>query len=501
MSTEPLLSVTDLHKSFDGVKALKGVSFAVEAGEFHALLGENGAGKSTLIKIVSGVFPASDGDVRWRGQQVRFGNPQDARELGIGVVHQEETLIGGLSVVENFALGRDLDDRGGRVAWRQLAETVRAQAAEVGLGIDPNTRVSELTVAERKRVAILRTLAASPDLLILDEPTAALTATEVERLMTLLTALKRRGVAILYVTHRLKEIELLVDRVTVLKDGEKQATLRRDEASQERILSLMVGRDVGELFPASAYSGGRVVLNVRGLCQANAFDDVNLTVHEGEIVGLVGLDGHGHFHTARALFGNPPADQGEIRVGEHRVSIPNPAAAVAAGLGFVSEDRIGESVLTNLSVRENLGIATLRLWSRSAVLKRKAENEGVAELTRLLGIKAASPESAIETLSGGNQQKVMLARWFAGDLRVLVLLDPTAGVDVGARVEIYRVLNRMAQRGAAIVLATSDLSEALGLCDHLHVFYKGTVRRTLSRDAYSEAHVLAAMTGQTEVAA
>ncbi len=347
----------------------------------------------------------------------------------------------------------------------------------------------------------MRALAFDPNLIVLDEPTAALTTDEVERLMELLASFKRAGKAILYVTHRLQEIQGLVDRVTVLKDGNQQATLGRDEATPTKIVSLMVGRDVQDIFPPPASEPGTEVLSARNLHRPGAFERVHLQASAGEIIGLVGLDGHGHFQTARALYGSPPADHGEVRVEGRSVNISGPRSAIRAGIGFVSDDRINEGLLTNLTVRENLGLAVLSRWARSGFVQRRSENRGVAQLEDLLGIKAASMEAPIETLSGGNQQKVVLARWLAAGVRVLVLLDPTAGVDVGARVEIYRVLREMTKRGAGLIVATSDLGEALGLCDRIYVFYQGKVAREFRRDDFREQDVLAAMTGHAEVTA
>lgn len=501
MPPAALIEVTDLRKSFDGVKALKGASFAVGKREFHALLGENGAGKSTLIKLVTGVYPASGGHIHWRGHPVTVGSPQHARELGIGVVHQEETLLPELSVAENFTLGQSSQGLFGWVPWYEVEAHVREALREVHLSIDPGTPVSKLSVAERKRVAIMRTLALDPDLIILDEPTAALTSDEVGRLMELLASLKRNGKAILYVTHRLQEIQGLVDRVTVLKDGNQQATLDRHEATPSKIVSLMVGRAVQDIFPPPAGEVGAEVLSVGDLRKEGAFEAVSFQVRSGEIVGLVGLDGHGHFRVARALYGSPPADHGEIRVLGGPVAVSGPRSAIAAGIGFVSDDRINEGLLTNLTVRENLGLAVLSRWARRGVIRRADEVRGAAQLKNLLGVKAASMESPIETLSGGNQQKVVLARWVAAGVRILVLLDPTAGVDVGARVEIYRVLREMTENSAGLVVATSDLAEALGLCDRIYVFYQGRAVREFHRKDFSEQAILAAMTGHIEVAA
>jgi ribose transport system ATP-binding protein len=500
METQVLFAVAGLSKSFDGTQALKEVSFDIKRGEFHALLGENGAGKSTLIKIVTGVYTATRGEIRWKGQVVRPESPVQAQKLGIGAVYQESSMIPGLSVAENFALGRESAGPAGWVKWKEMEGAARRTAAHLHFEVDPVAGLGSLSVAEQKRVEIMKVLASDPDLIILDEPTAALTVEETQSLMAFLQLLKEQGKAILYVTHRLHEIHELVDRVTVLKDGQLMATIPAAEATTDQIVSLMVGRAIGELYPAAGREPGEPFLALQGVARHGAFDPVDLTIRAGEIVGLVGLQGHGHFDVARSLFGSPKARAGKFFVAGRETRLDSPAAAMLAGLGFVSDDRIGQSLLTGLTVRENLAIAALRRWSRFGTIRSHQEATEVRHFIDLLKVKTASPEAAIETLSGGNQQKVALSRWLAAGARILVLLDPTAGVDIGARTEIYHILRDLADSGGAVVVATSDLSEALGLCDHVYAFYRGKVSGSFPRVGRQEADVLAAMTGHAKEA-
>jgi ribose transport system ATP-binding protein len=495
METQVLFAVADLSKSFEGTRALKGVSFDIRRGEFHALLGENGAGKSTLIKIVSGVYTATGGEIRWQGQVIRPESPVQAQRLGIGVVYQESSMIPGLSVAENFALGRESVGPAGWVKWDEVEGAAKRNAAQLQFAVDPGVRLGSLSVAEQKRVEIMKVLASDPDLIILDEPTAALTVEETDSLMAFLKLLKEQGKAILYVTHRLHEIHELVDRVTVLKDGQLMATIPAEAATTDRIVSLMVGRDIGELYPIARREPGQPLLQLQGVSRPGAFDAVDLTVRQGEIIGLVGLQGHGHFDVARSLFGSPKARSGTFAIAGEQMLLDSPVSAIRAGIGFVSEDRIGHSLLTGLSVRENAALPAVRHWSQLGVVNAIKERTEVRRLMDLLRVKAASPEVAIETLSGGNQQKVALSRWLAAGARILVLLDPTAGVDVGARMEIYRILRDLADNGGAVVIATSDLPEALGMCDDVYAFYRGRISGRFPRAGRQEADVLAAMTG------
>jgi ribose transport system ATP-binding protein len=491
-----LLQAENIVKTFGGTVALRGVSLEVQPGQFHALLGENGAGKSTLVKIIGGVYTPDKGAVRWEGEPVGALSPSHARRLGIGIVHQDSALLPDLSVAANFALGREPLTGPGWVDWDATRSALRTQAERFKVEVDPDAPVRSLSVGQRKLLDIMRVLQDARKLIVLDEPTAAFTVEDTRRLMDILQEIKRAGVAIIYVTHRLQEIEEIVDRVTVLKDGSAVGSLVPEEATPGRIVSLMVGRELGDMYPSPPAAGpGDPLLRVESFTRLPAFHDVNMEVRSGEIVALVGLAGHGAFEAAHAIYGDSPATSGRLVFRGKPLTVRKPSGALRAGIGFVAEDR-GENVLRVLSVRDNLALAALRRWSRFGWLSTAAERARASLLVRSLNIKTRSIRAAAESLSGGNQQKVVLGRWLAAETKLLVLVDPTAGVDVGARAEIYKLLRALADEGRSILIATSDMAEALGLADRVYAFYKGTVVAEFSRGDLSEAAILAAITGQ-----
>lgn len=490
-----MLELNQIVKTFGGTVALRDVSLEVQPGEFHALLGENGAGKSTLVKIISGVYAPDKGNVCWEGQAISTFSPSHAKRLGIGIVHQDSALLPDFSVAANFGLGREPVSPLSWVVWEAVRNSLREQSARFHVDISPDTPVRELSVGMRKLLDIMRVLQDAQKLMILDEPTAAFTVEDTKRLMEILWEIKKAGTSILYVTHRLQEIETIVDRVTVLKDGASLGTLTPEEATPERIISLMVGRKIGEMYPAPPVeSRTHPALQVKGFTRGAAFHNVHVEVKTGEIVALVGLAGHGAFETAHSIYGNPPANSGELIFYGKSLRISGPRIALQEGIGLVTEDR-AENVLRVLSVRENLSLAALKRWSLFGWVNTILERTNVAKLIKDLNIKAKGAGAPAESLSGGNQQKVVLGRWLAAETKLLVLLDPTAGVDVGARAEIYRLLRKLADEGKSILIATSDMSEALGLADRVYAFYKGTVAGVFTRENRYESRVLAAITG------
>ncbi|MEO8288171.1 MAG: sugar ABC transporter ATP-binding protein [Chloroflexota bacterium] len=492
-----MLKVDNIVKTFGGTVALRGVSLEVQPGQFHALLGENGAGKSTLVKIIGGVYTADKGAMRWAGDVITTHSPAQARRLGIGIVHQDSALLPDLSVAANFALGREPVSGPGWVDWQATRAALQAQAARFKVQVDADTPVRSLSVGQRKLLDIMRVLQDAQKLIVLDEPTAAFTVEETCRLMDILWEIKRAGTAIIYVTHRLHEIEEIVDLVTVLKDGSTVASLAPEEATPGRIVSLMVGRELGDMYPPAPASGsGGAVLQVEGFTRTPAFHDVDLEVRAGEIVALVGLAGHGAFEVAHSIYGDPPATSGRLLFNARPLSVDRPSTALKGGIGFVAEDR-AENVLRVLPVGDNLSLAALPRWSRFGWINRSLQRARAGGLVQSLNIKARGLGAAAESLSGGNQQKVVLGRWLAAETRLLVLVDPTAGVDVGARAEIYKLLRALADEGRSVLVATSDMAEALGLADRIYAFYKGTVVATFSRHNRREADILAAITGQS----
>lgn len=490
-----MLKINQVVKSFGGTIALRGINLEVQRGEFHALLGENGAGKSTLVKLVSGVYTPDSGQILWENVPVTTFSPLHTRSLGIGVVHQDSALISDLSVEANFSLGREPVNPLGWVRWDNVRHALSQQAERFHVNLKPDLLVRDLKVGQRKFLDIMRVLKEATNLVILDEPTAAFTVQDTHNLMDILWQIKKSGIAIVYVTHRLSDIENIVDRVTVLKDGLSAGTLNPKEATPERIISMMVGRELGDIYPPAPTANHEpVLLEIQNGSCHNAFSNVDIKVRSGEIVALVGLSGHGAFEVAHSICGDPAIETGMILVDGQAVINHTPRHALQNAIGLVTEDR-AENVLKVLSVKDNLSLAALKKWSFLGWIKNFLQSRRVQELIQMLNIKTKGVHASADSLSGGNQQKLVLGRWLAVDTRVLVLVDPTAGVDVGARLEIYKLLRKVAAQGNAILIATSDLAEAIGLSDRLYAFYKGRVQAEFSRAEADEAAILSVITG------
>jgi rhamnose transport system ATP-binding protein len=490
-----LLELRDVTKAFGATLALREINLKLETGRFHALLGENGAGKSTLIKILAGIHRPTRGEVLFEGRRIEAPTPALLRSLGLHIVHQDSSILPGLTVAQNFALGQEPTGALGFIRRRSVRHELAARAKRFDVRLDPDIPAERLKIGDRKILEILKVLDEKQKLLVLDEPTASFTTEETRRLLAILSELKALGTAILYVTHRLEEIEGMVDRVTVLRDGAKVGELTRAEAAQDRVVSLMVGRELGQMYPHPATPPGETVLSATAIGSAGVFEDVTLTVRRGEIVALVGLAGHGSFEVARSLAGLPPPDAGEIRMDGRPVRSRSLRDALAIGIGFLAEDR-ADTILRVRTVRENLALGALEMWSRMGFVDTRREADETNRLIKALSVRCRSPTALAESLSGGNQQKLALGRWLAAERRLLILLDPTAGIDVGARAEIYKHLRNFAETGRGVIIATSDLAEALGLADTIIAFYRGRLAATFTRESRSEEDVLAAITGQ-----
>jgi rhamnose transport system ATP-binding protein len=491
----PLLELRNLTKTFGATTALRDIDLTLEAGRFHALLGENGAGKSTIIKILAGIHRATRGEILWEGRTLESPTPGMLRALGLHIVHQDSSVLPGLTVAQNFALGQEPTGALGFIRRRSVRSDLAVRARRFGVDFDPDMPAERLSIGDRKILEILKVLDEKQKLLVLDEPTASFTTQETRRLRAVLAELKASGTALLYVTHRLEEIEGMVDRVTILRDGAKVGELTHADAAQERIVSLMVGRELGQMYPHPSAPPGEVLFSARGIRRDGAFEDVSLEVRRGEIVALAGLAGHGSFEVARSVFGLPPPDSGEIAMDGRPIKLASLHDALAHGIGFLAEDR-AETILRVRTVRENLSLGALEMWSRLGFVDKRREADETNRLINALAVRCQSPLSLAESLSGGNQQKLALGRWLAAERRLLVLLDPTAGVDVGARVEIYKHLRKFADSGHGVLVATSDLAEALGLADRVIAFYRGRQVGTFTREERREEDVLAAITGQ-----
>jgi len=496
MTESPLLSAVDLTKAYAGVQALKGASLELRAGEVHALVGENGAGKSTLIKIITGAVEADGGEVRLRGELIAHNSPRRAKSLGIAAIYQQPALFPELTVAENIALGLEPAGRWGRVDWGGRRRRAAALLAQVGARIGTEVVAGELAMPQQQLVEIARALGAEARVLILDEPTASLSEEDAQNLFRVIKELRARGVGLIYISHRLEELPLVADRVTVLRDGRTIETRLMPEVSRRQLIQLMVGRELSAVFPKRAVELGDVALELRGLgCAASGVSDINLRVRAGEIVGLAGLVGAGRTELARVIFGLTPADAGELRLRGRPVVIDSPARAIAASVAYVPEDRRRHGVILELPISANITLASLARLARFGALDFRRERELAAEYAQRLGIKTPTIFAPAATLSGGNQQKVALSRWLVTRPSVLILDEPTQGIDVGAKSEIHALMTELAAQGVAILMISSELPEILGMSDRIAVMRGGTIVATLDRAEATQQEILALALG------
>jgi inositol transport system ATP-binding protein len=485
------LEAREISKSFPGAKVLDRVSLRVGKGEVHALVGENGAGKSTLAKIIAGIYAADAGEILIEGKTVRVRNAHEALRLGIAMIHQELMPFPELSVAENICMGREptrgfagwLDTAAMRTESRRLLE-------RLGVRVDPDSRMGDLSVAEMQAVEIAKALGYHARVILMDEPTSALSDREVDALLRLIRDLKQQGASIVLISHRMKEIFHVADAVTVLRDGKHIATHAISEVDEDRLIALMVGRDLGELFAEPAGSVSDVVLEVRGLGRRGRFRDVSFAVRRGEIVGFAGLMGAGRTDVAEALFGLKPADAGEIRIHGRAVRIGSPRDAIANGVMLVSEDRKRYGVIPQMAVGQNITLASLEDISMGAFVSRSKECAVSDEQIRRFSIRVSSRDQEMRSLSGGNQQKAILARAMLTGPEVLILDEPTRGIDIGAKAEVYRIVRQLAREGKAIVVISSELPEVLALSHRILVMREGTIAAEVEPRQSNEEEIL-----------
>lgn len=486
----PLLAVETVNKGFPGVQALRDVSFDVLPGEILGLVGENGAGKSTLMRILAGVYQPDSGVIRLRGQPIRIGSPAEAQRLGISMVYQDTRLVGDLDVVQNVWLGRELTGSLGLIDRAEMERETIALLRRLGVALDPRRLVSSLSVAERQIVELARALKNNASVLILDEPTSALDVTEVQRLFSILRDLRDQGTSIIFISHRLPEVLELTDRVTVLKDGEVVTTRATATTTPEDLVALMVGQqEISVAFPDKALETGPVRLEVHDLTSPGHFEHVSFTVGRGEIVGLGGIEGEGQREIIRALFGLLPAT-GTIQLDGEAVSLRSPAAAIAQGIVYLSNDRRGESLMLPHSIRENVVLPHLSAWGRMGVTDAERERTAVATTVARLRIRTPSAEQPVELLSGGNQQKVVVGRWLLAQPRVYIFDEPTQGVDVGTKLELYRLIRHLASEGAAVLFLSSEATELRGVCDRIMVVADGHIVSIVTGDDMVEEQIV-----------
>lgn len=474
------------------------VDFELEKGEVHVLLGENGAGKSTLIKMLSGAYQPDEGEILLDGEKVDISSAMDAQKLGISTIYQEFNLIPQLTVTENVFLGRQ-PRRLGFINRRKMREDTRALLERMKVRVDPDSRVESLGVAQRQMVEIAKALSLDARILIMDEPTASLSGQEVERLFEIIHGLKEDDVGVVFISHHLEEVAEIGDRVTVLRDGQ---FVDRVPASTDRseFVRLMVGRNIEDQFPRRKPETGEVLMEVKNLSREGVLEDISFELRAGEVVGVAGIVGAGRTELAEAIFGAEPADSGEIVVGGEVLRPGDPREAKRQGIGFITEDRQGEGIVAPLSVAENLGLAALRTNTRAGIVNRRKQRRQAEEMIGDLNIRTPGAGQEIRYLSGGNQQKVVIGKWLLADSKILIMDEPTRGIDVGAKVEIYELMNELTANGSGILMISSELPEVLGMSDRVLVMAGGRITGELSAREATQENVMELATTQEEAA-
>ncbi|WP_277674443.1 sugar ABC transporter ATP-binding protein [Piscibacillus halophilus] len=495
MSKQPLIEMKGISKSFVGNKVLHEVDFEVKSGEVHALLGENGAGKSTLMKILTGIYDRDEGEVLVKGEPVHFQNTKESEEKGIAVIHQELNIIPYLTVMENMFLGREIKyGKTGFINKKKMIEKSKEYLGQLGVEIDPLTPAKELSVGQQQMVEIAKALSLNAELIVMDEPTAALTDREIERLFEVIDRLRSKGVGVVYISHRMEEIFKICDRISVLRDGEYIGTRDVEGADYDEIIRMLVGRQLGTLFPERETVVGSIRMKVDKL-SSDIFQDVSFELKEGEILGVAGLMGAGRSEIMEALFGYREVQAGKVYINGKETKINNPLDAIKAGIGFVTEDRKEEGLVLSMSVRENFTLTNLKDRSNYSVISNQKERDFVNGMIERFNVKTSGMEQEVKSLSGGNQQKIVIGKWLGINPKILILDEPTRGVDIGAKKEIYQIMNELTQQGVSIIMISSELPEVLGMSDRILVIHEGQISAELNRDEADQEKIMYAATG------
>ncbi|WP_100359127.1 sugar ABC transporter ATP-binding protein [Gracilibacillus salitolerans] len=491
-----MIEMSGIEKSFSGTKVLKGVDFSLKKGEIHALMGENGAGKSTMMKILAGIYSRNEGTVKVNGREVNYSNPKQAEKDGIAVIHQELNILPELSIAENLFLGNEQTI--GKTGWiktKEMNKIAQKQLSKLGLHVKSSMLAKHLSVGQQQIVEIAKSLLIDAKYIVMDEPTAALTDREIETLFETIDELKKQGVSFVYISHRMEEIFAICDRITVLRDGASIGTKVIKETSFDEIVSMMVGRELGERFPERKGSTSDVKLEIDNLTREDEFDSVSLQVRAGEILGISGLMGAGRSELVETIFGYRQPDKGTIKVDGKPVKIKNPSYAMQHGIGFVSEDRKSKGLVVDFSIQHNLNMTNLRELSKNGWMLQQKERSLYDEMVKKLNIISSGASQLAKSLSGGNQQKVVIAKWLAIKPKILILDEPTRGVDVGAKKEIYSIMNDLADQGVAIIMVSSELPEIIGMSSRVVVMCEGNHMTTLERSELSEEKIMHYATG------
>lgn len=489
------IKMKDIYKAFGQNQVLSGVTFELQEGEVHALMGENGAGKSTLMNLLTGLHRLDSGTIEIDGKEMYFSDPKKAEQNGIAFIHQELNIWPEMTVLENLFIGRELSSKLGFLNNKKMKALAKEQLERLGVSISLEKEAGDCSVGQQQMIEIAKALMTDAKVIIMDEPTAALTEREIEKLFGVIRALKKNGVSIVYISHRMEEIFTICDRITVMRDGKTVDTKRIPDTDFHEVVKKMVGRELTERYPERQPNPGRVVLEVKQASKKGVFQNISFTVRSGEIVGISGLMGAGRTELMRAVFGLDPLDSGDIFIEGKKATLKKPSDAVQKGIGFITENRKDEGLVLDTSIRENIALPYLASFSPKGWIDKKSEQEFVDLLIKRLTIKTESPETHARNLSGGNQQKVVIAKWIGIGPKVLILDEPTRGVDVGAKREIYQLMNELTDRGVAIVMVSSELPEILGMSDRVLVIHEGTLSGELSRNDATQERIMTLATG------
>ncbi|HEL1344526.1 TPA: sugar ABC transporter ATP-binding protein [Streptococcus equi subsp. zooepidemicus] len=488
------IEMTAISKSFGTNKVLEKIDLVLHSGQVHALMGENGAGKSTLMNILTGLFPASSGTIVIDGVEKQFSNPQEAEAFGISFIHQEMNTWPDMTVLDNLFLGREIKGTFGLLDQKAMKEKAKRAFDRLGISIPLDLPIGSLSVGQQQLIEIAKSLLSEVSLLVMDEPTAALTDRETESLFQMIASLKKAGVGIVYISHRMEEIFRVTDLITVMRDGIVVDTKPTAETNPAELVKKMVGRDIDDYYPAKAAELGELVFEVENL-SGECFKDISFQVRRGEILGFSGLMGAGRTEVMRAIFGLDKRTAGRIRLNGQDIQVTNPVQAIRAGIGFLTEDRKEEGLILDFSIKDNMTLPSHKDFSKNGFFDDKISRDFVQKMIDRLRIKSGRPEMVVGNLSGGNQQKVVLAKWIGIAPKVLILDEPTRGVDVGAKREIYQLMNELAERGVPILLVSSDLPEVLGVSDRIVVMHEGRITGELSRGEATQEKVMQLATG------
>lgn len=494
-----MIEMTGIDKAFSGNVVLKDVQFSLADGEIHALMGENGAGKSTLMKILTGIYGRDAGVIKVDGKEVDFKSPKEAEAMGIAVIHQELNILPDLTVAENLFLGNEQTMGMGILKTKEMNREASRILSQLGLDVDVKTPAGHLSVGKQQIIEIAKAIETHAKVIIMDEPTAALTDREIETLFKTIRKLQSQGVSFVYISHRMEEIFAICDRITILRDGQYIGVRVIKETNFDEIVKMMVGRELGDRFPERKASIGDVKLDVKGLTRIGYCEDINFQLRKGEVLAIAGLMGAGRTEVAQALFGYRKMNKGEIFIDGQKVKISNPIQAKKHGIGFVTEDRKSEGLVVDFSIKDNIMLTNLGKASKMGVINSKKETNFVDNLMKKLGVRSSGAMQTAKSLSGGNQQKVVIAKWLGDAPKILILDEPTRGVDIGAKKEIYQIINDLAEQGVAILMISSELPEVIGMADRVLVMHEGKITGEVSKEEMTQEKIMYYATGGDKV--